>query len=86
MAAVWSKAPPLTARYLSPLYVFESQPRHVIKLPVTWSEALVFAGYSGFLNYLQLASHVLATIWHKCDKKRHSTIPYLPNIFLGLLL
>ena len=27
-----------------------------------WGEAVVFAGYSGFLPYLQLASHELATI------------------------
>ena len=41
---------------------FESRPRHVGKLPVTWSYVVVFAGYSGFLHYLQLASHELATI------------------------
>ena len=32
------------------------------KLPVTWGQAVFFAGYSGFLHYLQLASHELATI------------------------
>ena len=34
---------------------------NVRKLPVTWGLAVVFAGYSGFLHYLQLASHELAT-------------------------
>ena len=29
-------------------------------LPVTWDKAVVFAGYSGFLHQLQLASHDLA--------------------------
>ena len=62
MTAVGSKAPPLTARCLSPLPGFESRSGHVGKLPVTWSEAVVFAGYSGFLHYLQLSSHELATI------------------------
>ena len=57
-----SKAPLLTARCLSPLLGFESRPGHVRKLPVTWGKAVVFAGYSGFLHYLQLASHELATI------------------------
>ena len=37
LMAVWSKVPPLTASYLSPLHGFESWPRHVRKLPVTWS-------------------------------------------------
>ena len=41
---------------------FESRPGHVGKLPVTRSYVVVFAGYSGFLHYLQLASHELATI------------------------
>ena len=50
--AVWSKVPPLTARCLSPLPVFETRPGHVRKLPVTWGWAVVFAGYSGFLHYL----------------------------------
>ena len=36
LTAVWSKAPPLTARCLSPLPGFESRPAHVRKLPVTW--------------------------------------------------
>ena len=56
LTAVWSKAPPLTARCLSPLPVLVSQPGHVRKLPVTWRL------YSGFLQHLQLASHKLATI------------------------
>ena len=34
----------------------------------------VFAGYFGFLHYLQLASHELPTILHKCDEKRNSKI------------
>ena len=37
LTAVWSKAPPLTVRCLSPLPGFESRPGHVRKLPVTWS-------------------------------------------------
>ena len=37
-------------------------PGLVRKFPVTWGKAVVFAGYSGFLHYLQLASHELATI------------------------
>ena len=37
LMTVWSKAPPLNARYLSPLHVFEFRPRHVRKLLVTWS-------------------------------------------------
>ena len=36
LMAVWSKAPPLTARCLSPLPGFEYRPGHVRKLPVTW--------------------------------------------------
>ena len=32
------------------------------KLPVTWGYAVVFAGFSGFLHYLQLASSELDTI------------------------
>ena len=34
--AVWSKALPLIAVYLSPLHQFESQPGQVRKLPVTY--------------------------------------------------
>ena len=37
LTAVWSKAPPLTVRCLSPLPGFESRRGHVRKLPVTWS-------------------------------------------------
>ena len=62
LTAVWSKAPPLIARCLSSLPGFESQPGHVGKLPVTWSQGVVFAGHSDFLHYLQLASHELAII------------------------
>ena len=36
LTAVRSKAPPLTARCLSPLPGFESRPGHMRKLPVTW--------------------------------------------------
>ena len=60
--AVWSKAHPLTACCLSLLSGFESWPGNVRKLPVTCSKAVVLAGYSGFLRYLQLASHASATI------------------------
>ena len=35
---------------------------------------MVFAGYSGFLHYLQMASHELAINWHKCDEITNSTI------------
>ena len=35
LMAVWSKAPPLTARCLSPLLGFKSRPGHVRRLPVT---------------------------------------------------
>ena len=44
---------------------FESDPEHVKKLPVTWSRAVVFAGYIGFPQHFQLAMHDLATIWKK---------------------
>ena len=70
LTAVWSKAPPLTVRCLSPLSGFESRPGHVRKLPVTWGQAVVFAGYSGFLHYLQLASHELATIGINVTKNK----------------
>ena len=43
---------------------------HVRKLPVTWGQAVVFAGYSGFLHYLQLASHELATIGINVTKNK----------------
>ena len=36
LTAVWSKAPPLTVRCLSPLSGFESWSGLVRKLPVTW--------------------------------------------------
>ena len=70
LTAVWSKAPPLIARCLSPLPWFESQPGHVGKLPVTWGQAVVFVGYSGFLHYLQLASHELAIIGINVTKNK----------------
>ena len=54
LTAVWSKAPPLTARCLSPLHGFESQTGHVRKLPVTWG----------------LASHELATIGINVTKNK----------------
>ena len=72
--AYLSKAPPLTARCLTSLPGFESWPGQVRKLPVPWGKAVVFAGYSRFLHYLELASHELATIWHKCDEKRNCNI------------
>ena len=50
LSAVWSKAPGLTARCLSPLFGFESRPGHVGKLPVTWGKAVVFAGSSGLVS------------------------------------
>ena len=56
LMAVWSKALPLTASYLSPLPGFESRPERVRKLPVTWGLAVVLARYSGFLHQLQLTS------------------------------
>ena len=34
-----------------------------------WGYAVVFAGYSGFLHYLQLGSHELATIGINVTKK-----------------
>ena len=74
MMALWSKAPPLSACCLSPLPGLESRPGHVRKLPVTWGWAVIFAGYSGFLHYLQLASHELATIGILCDEKRNPKI------------
>ena len=36
---------------------------------------MVFARYSSFLHYLQLASHELFTLWHKCDEKQNSKFP-----------
>ena len=46
---------------------------------------MVFAGYSGFLHYLQLASHELATIGINVTKNEiqiqiNSSICYLPGI------
>ena len=70
LTAVWSKAPPLIARCLSPLPGFESQPGHVGKLLVTWGQAVVFTGYSGFLHYLQLASHELPIIGINVTKNK----------------
>ena len=40
------------------------------KLPVTWGQAVFFAGYSGFLHYLQLASHELAIIGINVTKNK----------------
>ena len=39
---------------------------------MTWGYAVAFAGYFGFSHYLQLASHEIATTWHKYDEKRNS--------------
>ena len=41
--AVWYKALPLTASCLS-----LTDPGHVRRLPVTWSNAVAFVSYSGF--------------------------------------
>ena len=49
------------------------------KLPVTWGWAKVFAGYSGFLHYSQLAGHKLGTIGINLTKKK------IPNSLLQLL-
>ena len=80
LTTVWSKAPPLIAHCLSPLPGFESQPGHMGKLPVTWGQAVVFAGYSGFLHYLQLASQELAIIGINVTKNK---IPN-PNLAVSL--
>ena len=74
--AVWSKALPLTASYLSTLSGFESQSGQVKKLPVTWGQAIVLAWYSGFLHQFQLAGHDFATIWQKVTKNE---IPKISN-------
>ena len=58
-----SKYPSIeTSIRFPPLPGFESRHWHVRKLPVTRGTAVIFAGYSGFLHYFQLASHELATI------------------------
>ena len=67
---------------------FESRPGHVRMLPVTWGCAVVFAGYSGFLHQLQLASHELATFGIKCDEKENSnsnsTVFRVPQVCAGM--
>ena len=62
------------------------------KLPVTWSfKAVVFDGYSGFLHYLQLASHELATIGINVTKNeiqiqiQQMQLRITPGIFLRKL-
>ena len=50
----------------------KAPPGHVRKLPLTWGWAVVFVGYSGFLHYLQLASHELATIGKTVTKKQNA--------------
>ena len=35
-------------------------------------------GYPGFRHHLQVASHELATIRHKCDEKRNSDSNFTP--------
>ena len=60
----------LLAIFCAQLSGFESWPGHVRKLPVTWGKAVVFAGYFGFLHYLQLASHELATIGINLTKSK----------------
>ena len=62
---VWSKALALTASCLSPLYGIESRLGQVRKLTVALGCDVVFAGFSGFLHQLKLASHGLAAIWQK---------------------
>ena len=37
-----------------------------------WEFACDLESGGGFLHYLQLASHELASIWHKCDEKRNN--------------
>ena len=39
---------------------------------MTWCQAVVFAGYSGFLHYIQLSSHELATIGITVTKNKNS--------------
>ena len=49
-------------------YIYLSD--HVYELPVTWGSAVVFAGYSGFLHYLHLASHEVAIIGINVTKNK----------------
>ena len=83
LTAVWSKAPPLIALCLSPLPGFKSQPGHVGKFPVTLGQAVVFARYSGFLHYLQLASHELAIIGINVTKNKIPNPNPKPSIYKG---
>ena len=54
---------------------------HIRKLQICLGARLVvFAGYSGFLHYLQLASHELATIGIKCDEKRNSNVSWFYGV------
>ena len=48
------------------------------KLPVTWGWAVVFAGFSGFLHYSQLAGHKLGTIGINGTEKRNSKFQIQP--------
>ena len=82
LTAVWSKVLPLTAHCLSPLPGFESWPGHVRKLPVTWGLGVVFAGYSGFLHHIQLASHNLATFGINVTKSKIPNPNQLSSVFL----
>ena len=78
--AVWSEAPPLTASCLSPLPGFESRPGHV-KVASDLGLGGGFAGYSGFLHYLQPVSHELATIGINVTK--NGKILYLRSYLCG---
>ena len=66
---------------LGPVYLIDCFPKEMVLdggrglLPVTWGQAVVFARYTGFLHYLQLASHELATIGISVTKNE------IPNIW-----
>ena len=53
---IWSKALPQTASYFSTLPWFESQPRCVRELPVTWGWTVVSLEYCSFFHDLYLAT------------------------------
>ena len=61
----------MTAHSLTTAWV-QIQQWHVRKFRLTWGQALLFAGYSVFHRNLQLASHLLTTLWHKCGEKLNS--------------
>ena len=70
LTAVWSKAPPLSAHCLPSLPGFDSRPGHVKRFASDLGLGGGFAGYSGFLHYLQLACHELATIGINVTKNK----------------